>query len=534
MTRPNIPSRPRTEAYLQPPTQSWVEWDVTAIRNTLREHELGNFYSSGLLADWVLRDDRFKSALGTRVRAVQGLPFAMAPAKGSSDLDHASLLADQAAKVWPRIMPRSVQGETLRWTTTQGFSVSQVIWDTSGGRWVPTLEWWHPSHLWWRWDIGRLVANTTTGPVIIEPGTGEWFVHAPNGIFRGWMHGAVRSLAFLVALRQYALRDWGRASEMYGMGVRKGKIPANCDPEDRDRFLAQLAALASESILLLPQGMPDQPGFDFELEALAGQFNGQLFENLGRRCDMGITLELLGQNLTSEVQEGSLAAARVHGDVRQNYLESDAHSLADDARSQLLVPWAWYNFGAAVEDVPEPGWDVTPPEDKDASSKTLVQVSQGLTGLVSIGLGPALDVRAILEKHGVPMKPGVEPVVTAPAPAAAPGAPGPAPLAPVGAPGDGLPDGLAVLSGVMPRGAAEGQKYIDDVSDALRDKAAKIVRGDVETILAAIKGADGYREVRARLASAGRDMRPDAFADLVEKAIMLSHLAGRRSVLEDP
>jgi phage gp29-like protein len=98
--------------------------------------------------------------------------------------------------------------------------------------------------------------------------------------------------------------------------------------------------------------------------------------------------------------------------VRQDYLESDAHSLADDARQQLLIPWAWYNYGAPPEDVPEPGWDVTPPEDKDASSKTMVQVGDGLTKLVELGLGPSLDARAILEAHGIHLRPGVEPALT--------------------------------------------------------------------------------------------------------------------------
>jgi phage gp29-like protein len=411
--------RPAPKAYQQPISQSWVEWDVTAIRSTLREHEEGIFYTSGLLGDWMLRDDRVKSSLGTRVRAVQGLPFSLQPPEDlAEDLD-AQMLVGQAKKVWRTVLPRSVQGETLRWSAVNGLSVSQILWDTSGGRWVPTLEWWHPQHLWYRHDINRLVANTTSGPVVIEPGDGQWFVHAPHGIYRGWMHGAVRSLAFLVALRQYAVRDWARASEMYGMGVRKGLIPEGCDPDDRDRFIYQLANLASEGILILPQGMQGQPSFGFELEALASQFNGELFERLGQRCDLGITLELLGQNLTSEVQEGSLAAARVHGDVRQDYLEADVTALAEDVRTQLLVPWAWYNYAIEAEGVPVPTWDVTPPEDKDASSKTMVQVGDGLTALVALGLGGALDVRAILEKHGIPLKAGVEPVLTRPAAEAA-------------------------------------------------------------------------------------------------------------------
>jgi phage gp29-like protein len=521
--------RPPTQAYAQPLTRSWVEWDVTAIRNTLREHEEGIFYSSALLGDWMLRDDRVKSSLGTRVRAVQGLPFSLQPPKSAVDAADARMLVTAAEGVWPQVLPRKVLGEQLRWSALQGLSVSQILWDTSRGRWVPTLEWWHPQHLWYRWDIDRLVANTTSGPVVIEPGDGRWFVHAPHGVFRGWMHGGVRSLAFLVALRQYALRDWARASEMYGLGVRKGLIPDNCDPDDRDRFISQLANLASEGILLLPQGMPGQASFGFELEALASQFDGKLFDALGRRCDLGITLELLGQNLTSEVQEGSLAAARVHGDVRQDYLEADVSSIADDVREQLLVPWAWYNYACGEEDVPVPTWDVTPPEDKDASSKTMVQVGQGLTSLVQIGLGPAIDARAVLEKHGIPLKAGVEPRLSLPAPEQAPNL-----FSNPGGLSAGLRAALARLAD-HPEGErhAEGQGYADDVAGALRDKAAAALRPQVEQLLSVVRGARSYDQLRKRLSALADELDPSAFAELVEQAVLLAHLSGRHAVNEE-
>lgn len=421
MPFPALPSRPRTEV-LQPAPATWVDWDVASLREVLRQHEDGQFWGSSLLCDFMLRDDRMKSTLGTRTKALLGLPFSLRQAREETG---ASALASELKTLWPRIAPRTVLGKSLEWSTLMGLSVAQLVWDTSDGRWVPELQWWHPQFVWWRQDIERLVANTKTGPVTIEPGDGQWFVHAPGGVYRGWMGGAVRSLALLTLLRQYALRDWARASEMYGLGVRKAYVPANCDPADRDRFYQQLANLGAEAALLLPRGMPDQEGFDLDIAAPGGAFTGELFERLGARCDMGITLELLGQNLTSEVKEGSLAAARVHGDVRQDFLEADAVMLALDLWTQVVRPWAAFNHGAPLEDAPMPTWDVTPPEDKTEASQTLLTNAQALEILARLGLGDAIDLVAVLKRFGLPLRPGASPRLALPTPSTTPAPPAP-------------------------------------------------------------------------------------------------------------
>jgi phage gp29-like protein len=192
---------------------------------------------------------------------------------------------------------------------------------------------------------------------------------------------------------------------MYGLGIRKGYLPANADPGDRDRFLQQISNLGAEAVMLLPRGMGAdwQNGFDVEIEALSGGFKGEIFERLGARADTGITLALLGQNLTSEVQEGSLAAARVHGDVRQDYLEADVTTLQEWLTDQVVLPWARFNFSNAItrDDLPIPTWEVEPAEDADSASKTLGQVADAIETLTRVA--PEVDRRALLERFDIPM-----------------------------------------------------------------------------------------------------------------------------------
>ena len=531
-------SRPRSRVARQIPTQGlWNEWDVTGLRDALEAHEIGQFQKSAMLVDWLGRDDRVSSALGTRVRAVQGLPFRLDPSEEGSNPTLARQLALGAKKIWPRAAPRPLQAEVMRWMSLLGFAVAQILWDTRDGVWVPTLEWWHPQFLSWRWDLGCFQASSLDGIELVTPGDGQWVVFAPNGLYRGWYHGGVRSLALLALLRQYALRDWARASEMYGLGIRVGYVPPNTDPDDESRFIDQLVNLGAESVLMLAKGADEQGDFEFDLKALAGTFNGELFERLGARCDTGITLQLLGQNLTSEVKEGSLAAARVHGDVRQDYLESDVAGLSADWREQVLAPWAAFNFGASLEDTPIPVWDVEPPEDKDSASKTLVQVSQALTSLALLpGLGPTIDLVALAERFDLPLIKGSSPDLTPPTPPAPPG-PSPFDAGGLSALGGRFPTALALLDQLERESLATtdpGARWVDRLADAAADQGAAALAPLLEAVTSALASATSLQDARQRLQALSMDAPAEAFAAVLQRALLTSHLAGRLAVREAP
>ncbi len=501
--------RPPTRTARQIPTQSsWVGWDAQSVRDAIEAHELGIFQRSAPLVDWMGRDERISSCLGTRVRAVQGLPFRIEPNPDSSRPDFARMLAKEASRQWKTIAPRATQGEVRRATALHGFAVGQLLWDTSGGRWTPQVELWDARHLSWRWDLGCYQATTLDGIELIRPGDGQWVVFSPHGLYRGWMHGSVRRLAILALLRQYALRDWGRASELYGMGVRLGYLPYEGDPDDEERFLQQLVNLGAESVLLLAKGDDPQKDFGFDIKALSGAFTGEVFERLGQRCDLGITLDLLGQQLTTEANGGSLALGTVQEKVRLDYLEADAIGDSEDWGGQVLYPWAAYNFGADPEDVPIPVWDCEPPENKDTASKVLVQVGQALTTLAALPeVGPAVDLLALCERFDLPLRAGSQPKLTPPAPAA------PSPF------------GLTAL-------AVSGRPTVDQLGDDARDEGIEAIRPLVAQVLQAVRTADSLESARAALSRVAGALDPAAFAAVVEQALVLASLHGRHAILE--
>ena len=90
------------------------------------------------------------------------------------------------------------------------------------------------------------------------------------------------------------------------------------------------------------------------------------------------------KNLTSEVKEGSFAAARVHADVRQAILESDARALAQAVYTQIARPFAAINFGDP-ELAPRTSWDIIPYEDNKALADTLSQFAIAVSTLKNAG-----------------------------------------------------------------------------------------------------------------------------------------------------
>jgi phage gp29-like protein len=256
--------------------------------------------------------------------------------------------------------------------------------------------------------------------VEVRIGDPQWLVYAPHGIERGWMMSLVRSLAVPWLIRQWGWRDWGRYSEVHGLPTRKGKVPYGASEEDKQRFIQEIASLGTESTIRLPQGATkDDPGFDVELlEAESNTWEG--FEKLLVRADTCIAVRIVGQNLTTEVEGGSYAAANVHDRVRNDILRADADSLAEALHRQTLSDYARFNFGDPGL-APLPKWDVEPPEDENAEATAAKTWADAIVTLQATGAKP--DVDAILDAHNIPRK----------------GAAGDPPAPQTSAPGEGEP-----------------------------------------------------------------------------------------------
>ncbi|MBI2388651.1 MAG: DUF935 family protein [Deltaproteobacteria bacterium] len=395
-------TRPSFRVYTPLPTVAWKnDWSKEEVDAALQNHELGQFMQSALLADAMTRDDAFDAVLSTRVLGLLALPRNVEP---SLEVDprrgrKAARLIDEK---YDQIFPRSTLAELLKWAIVLGFALAQIVWhpNDDATEWLPELQVWHPSFVYYRYDLRKFIALTTEGPVLIEPGDGQWLLFTPFGTDRGWMSGAIRSIAIPWLARLYAWRDWQRWSELYSLGVRKAIAPANADENDKERFFDQVTALGAETTVLVTQALSGEK-YDLEMLWPNAQGTADGFERLMNKCESRIAIRLLGQNLTTEVRSGSLAAARVHENVKLELLQFDDRALSEDLRAQVLRPYCRFNFAGGDVLAPRLGRKTAPTEDRKNEADTLSGAASALASLIAAGV--PVDIRAYAERFGVPL-----------------------------------------------------------------------------------------------------------------------------------
>jgi Protein of unknown function (DUF935) len=351
-------------------------WNIDAIRSALADHRIGLFEQPAQLCDSIFADERVQATLGSRTSGLFSQPMRWYRRGGTKNITR------EARKMWRKACPQSVWSEIVRWSTMMGFCIVEIVWDTSVTPRQPYLKPWHPMFILYRWDLRQYQVMTTDGPVAAIPGQGKWLVFTPHGHYRGWLQGSVRATSDKWFIKQLAWRDWARFNERHGLPIIKAKVPAAGDPTQKKNFVTGMAGIGQQAVIGLPQNV-DGTGYDVELME-ARDRAWESFRATIDRCDMAIVLPILGQNLTTEVKEGSFAAARQHGDIRQNFIQFDNETTAECAYRDLLRPWAYFNYGDA-DLAPYACWNVTPVEDFASMSDVWLKFGQGAQYLRQAG-----------------------------------------------------------------------------------------------------------------------------------------------------
>lgn len=377
-----------------PIVTSATYWNAPLVRAALRDLVLGLFDVPAQLIDSMYGDSRVQSGLVARVGGLLGRKIQFRVPKKYRDSAAGKECAEAFSEAWPIMAAESVLGEVQRWAVMLGHGHAQLLWDvTSGPYAVPHPRIWHPRYTYFDWTLRSIVAITQDGALPIEAGTGEWLLHAPHGVYRGWMRGSARACAPWWLARNYALRDASRWSEVHGLPMVKLKHPASADPTAVERFRVTMANRGGETCVDLPQGLPEGTGgtgdnanFDVEyLEAKASEaFNG--FKALIAMCNEEITLTLQAEAITATLPSGggSYAAAKVGQDVKQALLEADARALERTLYRDLARPFAAFNFGEP-DLASEVVIDITPYEDFETKAKTAALVAQIAVSLANAG-----------------------------------------------------------------------------------------------------------------------------------------------------
>lgn len=342
-------------------------WDLAAVKHALDDHELGYFMQSVSMADAMGRDDRITACRNTRVRALagkSGLGFSLTPSsKGASSV--ANDLAKQVTDLWWHSCPESALTRILEDAVMLGVGFARIHWERVDGQVVPRLEPWQAQTVWCDWSIRRYRAIGVEGQVIMDPGSAEWLIFEPSN-YRSWMYGAIRGLGIPWLYRQFSRNDWSRYCEKHGLPIIAISEPAGHQwTTQKDRFYAGIRAIGRQGVVRLPK---DAEGYGFDVKFVEPKDRSwQSFQEFIVRMDTDIAVMLLGQNLTTEVQGGSYAAAQAHEKVRLDYLDADAETLSTSLREQVWKPFVRFNMGSKFEEsTPWPTWMTRPPADQQA------------------------------------------------------------------------------------------------------------------------------------------------------------------------
>lgn len=528
MALPALAQAPTQQFSNEVPYYSWSEWDsVNLVKQALRDMEFGIMEQVAQVIDAMGRDDRISGCLLTRIEALPALPFTMATSESSPD--KARGVADEAKALFETMAPNAELIKLQHWGVMLGLAVAQLKWDVKkvGSRiaWVPSIQVWHPRSLYYKFEDDTLHIQTRDGDHVVTPGDGQWLVYAPYGVKRGWMYGNARSLYVPWLVRQWDWRDWARYNEVHGLPIRKATTPLSADESDKQAFMKAVARLGSESNIRLPKGAADGEKYDVELlEALSTNYLtfGQQLE----KADAAIAVNLLGQNLTTEVKGGSYAAAQVHENIKASVLRGDAKNLGLCLKTQLLRPWAIYNHGDE-ELTPTPTWATDPPEDKAQVGTAMKNIGDGLTALRGAGAHPNTD--EILEGVGIPVTEEAD----EPEPQA-----GKNPGGNEDMPEETDPElhsqvQLASLPKKTRQRVVEGQLYLDEVVAQGTQEGTLALSPLMVQLLHAVNQATSYEDLKKRLLTIYSGEDRSKLADLMEKALMLAELEGRHAVLEE-
>ena len=504
-----------------------------------RDAEQGRFEKIADLVEQMLSDDRV-SACVSSLAAINGLNLSFRPV-GEKDTPEKYPVSIALNADWWTMLPEAKLRELIGWGVVLGIACLYVKeWrQEESGRHVAQLEVWSPRSLTREAETGDWYTKTTGDVVRLADEPGRWFVWLPYGETRPTALAPCKGLALWWLLKRYAIADWGRYSERHGQGIlvaqSSGPEAMMVTDDARRQLAASLLGMGSGGTVVPP------PGFSIALvEATANTY--ETFERQTAVANQAISISLLGQNLTTEVQGGSYAAATVHDIVAMRILRSLTEGLSTFLRNGLVATYAQLNFGD--NPAPYPSWDLSPPVDTAAELANLNALGSASRLLQDAGY--PIDVEVMAERHGIPLgkfqgqiyayhlqygvftkneirqRLGYDSIKGGDIP------PIPTQGGPTVQARLGTGDILAKASGFT-----DGQQYIDDLSESAIMLGAKAMKSSIEDILDAIAAAETPEELRAKLYELHEGSDPKELEKVLEQANILAQLAGRDAVITD-
>jgi len=469
----------------------------------LKAADQGDVYSqAGLFEEMEEKDTHLSGELLKRKNAINSLDYDIVPyeegartsaARAVSDAESIRI-TDFCRDVIFSLDDFDIALFDLLDAIGKGFAASEITWDLQDNRHViQKLERIDQKRLTF---INSLVPRITTDDSIngedIPPFKVVYHRHrARSG--HDTRAGMLRVCAWMYLFKNYSVKDWAAFAEVFGMPLRVGKYDPGASKADKDALVAAIKSLGSDAAGIISKNTE----IEF-IEAVQKGGSNIIYKLLADFCNREISKAIIGSTLTSEVgpKGGSYAAAKTHNEVRLDLVKSDAWSLSQTLRMQLLRPLVGFNFGWD-KPVPWFRFDLQEPEDLKELSEVYKNV---------IDMGQPMSQEHVSRRFGIPLPEEGETI-----------------LIPSGQQGP-----PANLKRFALKSAQErfSQEDVTNLSRQAANEAEAAISRLLKPVLEMIEGAQSLEEIGEKIYTLYPDLDDSAFQELLARSMFAASLTG--------
>lgn len=386
-----------------------------------------------------------------------------------------------------------------------GYRVAEIMWDGAGGEAAPIDLVGKPSE-WFGFDPenGELRFKRQGSITGVEVPARKFVV---VGKMRSWENPYgepdLASCFWPVVFKRGGLKFWVTFTEKYGMPWAVGKLPRGASPQEHEDLADKLLAMVRDAVATIPDDG------SAELLTVTSTANAELYERLIMMCRSEISIALLGNNQSVEMQSNRASAVAAQ-EVEKDLTDDDAQMVAAGINDLIRV-YCEVNYPGAQPPVyafwqEEEGDDVQAGRDQKLYAAGARFTNDYFERAYNLQKG---------DLHEAPQEPQ-QPAAGGPRLRLVPGtgAENEASFA-----DDEIPPDQAAID------AAIAQLPAQEIEAAMRELLAPALR--------AIEQAATPEEVRQALVDAWPEMDTRRLEKLMEQAYFVADLVGRDAVREE-
>lgn len=443
--------------------------------------------------DEIERDPHAYAVLMKRKLALVAREWTVEPASDDpADEAAAGLVREELARIDFDGLTQNLLDATLK-----GYAVTEIVWQIRDGR--VGLGVLHPRDQGrFRFDVeGRLRLLTRENMLTGERLPARKFIVHRFGDKTGDPYGLGLGmrLFWLVFFKRQIHAQWLVHLEKFASPTVLGKYPLGMPEDAQNQLLQSVTSIAQSTGVTVPMGT--------EVHLLeATRVGGDSYENALRYLDEQISECVLGETLSTNLRGGgSLAAAEVHQDIKDEVVEADADLVSATLNDSLLRWLIDFNMPGAN---PPTVWRRRPAnEDAEAQQRKVNAEVLGLLDRIGYELGDGEELRRLTGLASIRRKPSA-------------------------------PSGGQAPANPATAFSETRERTVDaDLADQLETVAGDITDGLLDNVRRLVGEATSLEDLRERLLTLYGGADVDTLGTVMQRALAVAELTGMSDVEDE-